>query len=384
MSRIVAGAERRHRLAERADEVLRAVGHVRRAEQDALQRPDGPDPDPRPARQGRRRRGHPPVRAAAGRLLGAGQRRADHQHVGPGGDRLGQLATATHPAVGDDRDVAAGLGEERVARRGHVADRGDLRDADAEDLAGRAGGPGPDADEDRRGALLHERERGLRVGRVADRDRDRHVAGERLERQRVVLGREVAGRRHLALDEEQVRAVLGAERPEAARGGGRRGDRGLRTRGMDLIEPPRDELLADRLLVGLGEERPEVGVVGRRDPLEDRVGVVVARLDALEVQDGEPAEPGERAGHPRVHDRVHRRGEDRDREVDAAEGLGQIDIGRLDGVGAGSERDVLEAVGRADRVHLGVEDPSTRRLTRVADLECLGSVDHLTLRSRRR
>ena len=45
------GAERRHRLAERADQVLRAVGHVGRTEQDPLQRADGPDLDPRAARQ---------------------------------------------------------------------------------------------------------------------------------------------------------------------------------------------------------------------------------------------------------------------------------------------------------------------------------------------
>ena len=51
-----------------------------------------------------------------GRLLGAGQRRAEHQDVRAGGDRLGQLAAAAHPAVGDDRDVAAGLARGR--RRG--------------------------------------------------------------------------------------------------------------------------------------------------------------------------------------------------------------------------------------------------------------------------
>ena len=77
---------------------------------------------------------------------------------------------------------------------------------------------------------------------------------------------------------------------------------------------------------------------GRRgDPLEDGVGVVVARLDAFEIDDGEPAEPCQLSGDPRVHDGVHRRGEDRDREVDAAERLGEVDVGRFDGVGAGRE-----------------------------------------------
>ena len=59
------GAERGHRLAERADEVLRAVGHGRRAEQDLLERAHGPDLDPRAPRQRRRGRGHAPVRRRA-------------------------------------------------------------------------------------------------------------------------------------------------------------------------------------------------------------------------------------------------------------------------------------------------------------------------------
>ena len=38
------------------------------------------------------------------------------------------------------------------------------------------------------------------------------------------------------------------------------------------------------------------------------------------------------------------------------EDLGEIDVGRLDRVGAGRERDVLESVRRSDRVDLGMED----------------------------
>ena len=125
--------------------------------------------------------------------------------------------------------------------------------------------------------------------------------------------------------------------------------------------PGGDQVLADRLLVDLAEQVLDVAVGGGGDSLEDRVGVVVAGLDALEVEDREAAEAGQRAGHPGVDDGVHRGGEDRDRQVDAAEGLGEIDVGRLDGVGAGGERDVLEAVGRADRVDLRMEDAALRR-----------------------
>ena len=55
-------------------------------------------------------------------------------------------------------------------------------------------------------------------------------------------------------------------------------------------------------------------VGGGRDPLEDGVGIVVARLDAFEVEDRETAEAGELAGHAGIDDGVHRRGEDRDRQ----------------------------------------------------------------------
>ena len=80
---------------------------------------------------------------------------------------------------------------------------------------------------------------------------------------------------------------------------GRRRDRGLRARGVDLVEPAGDEVLADRLPVRLGEERLDVAVGGRRDPLEDVVRIVVAGLDALEVEDRQPAETRQRTGHPR-------------------------------------------------------------------------------------
>ena len=106
--------------------------------------------------------------------------------------------------------------------------------------------PGPHAHEDRRDALLHQRERRLRGGGVADGDRDRHEPREVGQLERVVADREVAGRRNLRLDEEQVRAVLGAERPEPA-GGGRRGGHGRRDPAAWISSIRRaDEVVADR------------------------------------------------------------------------------------------------------------------------------------------
>ena len=120
MSRERPRAERRHRLAERADEVLRAVADASPGRTGSSRAsPTVPTLIRVPARQHRRRRGHAPVHAAARRLGGARQRRPEHQRVGAGRDRLGQLAAAAHPAVGDDRHVAAGLarGTRRARRR---------------------------------------------------------------------------------------------------------------------------------------------------------------------------------------------------------------------------------------------------------------------------
>ncbi len=164
---------------------------------------------------------------------------------------------------------------------------------------------------------------------------------------------------------------------------GRGGDGGLRAGGVDLLDPAGDQLLADRRGVGLGEDRLDLGVGGGGDPLEDRGRVVVAGLDALEVEDGEAAEAGEHAGAPGVDDGVHGGGEDRDAERDAGEVLLQRDVVRLDGLRAGRERDVLEAVGRADRVDLRAEVAPRGRLDASGDRGCRRSIDHVALLCRR-
>src|SRR6266581_2749907 len=63
-------------------------------------------------------------------------------------------ASAARATVGDDGHVAAGLSLERISRRGDVRDGGHLGHADAQHLAGRAGGARADAHEHRGRALL--------------------------------------------------------------------------------------------------------------------------------------------------------------------------------------------------------------------------------------
>ena len=63
--------------------------------------------------------------------------------------------------------------------------------------------------------------------------------------------------------------MLGAERPEPAGGARRRRDRGLRARGVDRLEAGGDEVLADRLLVDLGEQVLDL-VVGAPSAIRSR------------------------------------------------------------------------------------------------------------------
>ena len=155
--------------------------------------------------------------------------------------------------------------------------------------------------------------------------------------------------------------MLRAERAVPAGDAGRGRDGGRGAGGVELLDPAGDQRPR-----GSGRRRPRRGrparvVGGGDDPVQDLGRVLVAELDALEVEDREAAEARQLAREAHVRDGVHGGGEDRDLEADAAEVLRQDDVRRVDGVGAGGQRDVLEPVGRADRVHLGAEDPAVRQ-----------------------
>src|SRR5205814_2167954 len=96
------------------------------------------------------------------------------------------------------------------------------------------------------------------------------------------------------------------------------------------------------------------------DPCENDGRVLVSGLDALEVQDGQAAESRELAREANVDDRVHGRRQDGDSKLEAAEALLEVDVARFDGFRSGRERDVLEAIGRTDRIDLGSKAASPR------------------------
>ncbi len=105
----------------------------------------------------------------AGRLLDAGQHRADHDGVGAGDQRLGDVAGLLEASVGDDGH-AGGLARQRC-----LVDGRDLRDATTGDDASRADRARTEADLDRVGAGIDERLRTL-TGRDVAAD-DLHVLG---------------------------------------------------------------------------------------------------------------------------------------------------------------------------------------------------------------
>ena len=99
--------------------------------------------------------------SVAGGLLAARQQGAQHDHVGAGGQGLGQIAGVLHAAVGDDGHAVLG------GHAGGVIDSGDLGHADAGHHAGGADGAGADADLHAVGARLNEGAGALRGGHIA-------------------------------------------------------------------------------------------------------------------------------------------------------------------------------------------------------------------------
>src|SRR5690242_18698830 len=100
----------------------------------------------------------------AGALVGAGEQRAEHRAVGPGGDRLGEVAGKLDAAVRDHRDPGLSAFGDRIG------DRGELWHTDPRHHAGRADRARTDADLDRVGPRLDQGPRALRRRDIAGDD----------------------------------------------------------------------------------------------------------------------------------------------------------------------------------------------------------------------
>ena len=248
-------------------------------------------------------RRHAPVEAAARRLVGARERRADHHGVGAAGDGLGDVAAVAHAAVGDHVHVVAGLEHVLRARGLDVRDRRGLGHADAEHAAVVHAAPGPTPTSTptapvriRWRPVEYEAQPPTTTGTGTSRMNSLRLSGSEAVR-------DVLGRDDRALDDEDVEArlerglVVGADPLRRERGGR---DHALV---LDLADPLRDQLLLDGLLVDALHLRRGVLLGELRDALELVVRVLVAGPDALEVEHGEAAEPADDAGGLRARRR---------------------------------------------------------------------------------
>jgi hypothetical protein len=212
------------------------------------------------------------------------------------------------------------------------------------------GGPGgvcrtaAEADEDAGSAGPHEVQRGgVRRG-AADDDRDVELVDEALEVERLRTPAHVLGADRGAPDHEEVHAGVDDRPPEllgALRGQGA-GDRDATV--ADLLDPGGDEVGLD--LLGVDLLHPPGGLVDRErgDLGQQRLGVLVAGPEPLEVEDAEAAEPAQRHSRRRRHDRIHGRGGHRQLEAVGVDLPRDADLLRVACAPARHDGDVVEGV----------------------------------------
>ncbi len=316
-----------------------------RPEQHVVQAADGADVGAEAARQRLVARLGAPVHALAGSLGGAGQRRAEHHRVGAKGERLDEAAGIAHAAVRDHLHVStAGLVHVVAARLGDVRDGGGHRRVHADRVAVGGDRAAAEADKHAGSAGAHQMQgRGV-VGRAADDDRHVKIVDELLQVQRLMVLGDMLGGHDGAADHEQVDAglehggivVLGALR------GQRAGDGDARV--ADLVETLDDELRLDRLGVDLLDARGRLVRRQLRDLVEQRLRIVIAGPQALEVEHAERAHPAQGDGGGRAGHRIHRGADDRHVEfigVDLPRGGHILRIASTTG---GNDGDVVQRV----------------------------------------
>src|SRR5262245_13161067 len=312
-------SHRAHAGADRSDEIQRAVFREGGSKENLLERAGDPDPDPGAPRQIRVRRRHAPVVTAPRCLDGARERRADHDRVGARREGLADVAAGRHAAIGDHRNVAAGLLVVEITRGGGVGGGRYLRHAQAKHLAARAGGAGTHADEQRVGAHLHQLQARLVRDDVTDDERD----GERLlelpEIDRRVLRRDVPRGGDGRLDDEDIGAGLLRDLSEAFGALRDRRDDGGPAALLDLADALVDERFFDGLAVDRLDDLGRFFLAGGDDPVQNLLGVRVAREDAFEIEDREAAEASHLNRELGSDDAVHGGGNDRNAVVVAAE-----------------------------------------------------------------
>ena len=318
-----------HRGAQAAHEVERAVVLVGGTEQDLLERPVLRRLDARAARERRVERGHAPVVAASRRLVGTGERGADHHGVRAAGERLGDVTAVAHAAVRDHLHVLTGLEHVLRAGSGHVRDRGGLRHADPEHATRGACRAGANAHEHRLRPCPHQMQPGGVRRAAADDHGNRDLADELLQVERLGVRRHVLRGHDGALDHENVEACLQRGLVVLAHPLWRERRGGDHALLLDLPDALPDQVLLDRLRVDALHLRGGELLGLLRDALELGVRVLVAGPDALEVQDAEATQLADDPSGVGRHDAVHGRGEQGQLEPVRADHRRDVDVVRI-------------------------------------------------------
>src|SRR5438270_5656582 len=334
-----------HRGAQAAEQVEGPVVLPRRTDEDLLEGAVLGGRHARPAREARVERRHAPVEAPAGRLIRTCERRADHHGVGSQRNRLGDVPAVAHAAVGDHLAVLTGLEHVRRAGVGDVGYRSRLRDTDAQHAPGRAGRPGPDADEHAGGAGAHEVQ--ARVVGGASTDDHGHVQRryELLQVQWLRDSGHVLAGDDGSLDHEHVQPGLHRDLVIPEHALGRKGCRHHNLLFLDLADALGDQLGLDRLAIDLLHLTRRLLLRQRGDPFELLLGVLVAREDPLQVEHRQASEATDDGGGLRRYDAVHRRGQHRELELVGTELPRDVDVVRVPRAPRGNDRNVVEAVG---------------------------------------
>src|SRR5216683_7312224 len=341
----VAGAAHAECRAQRTCEVLASVVDARRTEEDLVQGRLRTDVDPGAAWQIGIGCGHAPVETFRGGFLGARQWCSDHHSVRARRERLADVRSDAHAAIGDHRHAHSTSAHVLVAGGSDVGGRSHLRNANPQHATRGAGGAGTDAHENAGDARLHKLQRRFVVHAVADDDRDVTRADELLERKLVIGLRRVARSEHRSLHHEDVgsgflydlRAFLGASRD------GR--DRAQHAGGLDRLDALGDEVWLDRFAIHLFEQGVDLRLVRLGDPLDDRSRILVSRVYAVEVQHCDRAELSHRDREVDVDHTVHGRAPDGEGKLEAvAHRKGDVDLVGIQRDAAGDQRYFVEPI----------------------------------------
>jgi len=147
------------------------------------------------------------------------------------------------------------------------------------------------------------------------------------------------------LDDQAVGSSLLHERPPASRVCGHGRYCGWDAGSLDGPDPLGDEMLADRRLVHLLQDSVNAFGRGVRNLTKNAGGILIARLEAIQVEHCQPAKPAQFNRKRDIHDAIHRSGEDGDSEADGSEEEMDINFLRVDGHTSRHESHLVQAIG---------------------------------------